>query len=220
MDLMQAVKERHSVRKYADKAINEQLRGQIVEEIAKCNQESGLNIQAVFDEEKAFDCFMARYGKFSGVKNYIVLAGEKGKDEQVGYYGERLVIFMQSLSLNSCWVALTYKKIKGAYSLNKGEKVYCVLAFGYGENGGAEHKIKPMEKVANVENAPEWFLKGVECALLAPTAMNQQKFRFSVDGDEVQLKAGSGFYTKIDAGIVKYHFELAVGKDNFVWKQN
>lgn len=179
----------------------------------------GLNIQAVFDEEKAFDCFMARYGKFSGVKNYIVLAGEKGKDEQIGYYGEKLVIFMQSLGLNSCWVALTYKKVKEAYSLNKGEKVYCVLAFGYGENSGVTHKVKPIEKVASVENAPEWFVKGVECALLAPTAMNQQKFYFSVENGVVKAKAGTGFYAKIDLGIVKYHFELGAGKENFSWEK-
>lgn len=219
MDLMQAVKERHSVRKYADKSISEEIKTSLNQIIGECNEEGGLNIQAVFDEEKAFDCFMARYGKFSGVKNYIVLAGEKGKDEQIGYYGEKLVIFMQSLGLNSCWVALTYKKVKEAYSLNKGEKVYCVLAFGYGENSGATHKVKPIEKVASVENAPEWFVKGVECALLAPTAMNQQKFYFSVENGVVKAKAGAGFYSKIDLGIVKYHFELGAGKENFSWEK-
>lgn len=219
MDLMQAVKERRSVRKYVDKSISDEIRASLCEEIERCNKEGGLNTQAVFDEEKAFDCFMARYGKFSGVKNYIVLAGEKGKDEQIGYYGERLVLFMQSLGLNTCWVALTYKKVKTVFTLNKGEKVYCVLAFGYGENKGATHKIKLIEKVANVENAPEWFIKGVECALLAPTAMNQQKFYFSVENDVVKVKAKAGFYTKIDLGIVKYHFELGAGKENFSWAE-
>lgn len=219
MDLMQAVKERRSVRKYVDKSISEEIKTSLTQIIGECNEEGGLNIQAVFDEAKAFDCFMARYGKFSGVKNYIVLAGEKGKDEQIGYYGEKLVIFMQSLGLNSCWVALTYKKVKEAYSLNKGEKVYCVLAFGYGENSGATHKVKPIEKVASVENAPEWFVKGVECALLAPTAMNQQKFYFSVENGVVKAKAKAGFYTKIDLGIVKYHFELGAGKENFSWEK-
>lgn len=29
--------------------------------------------------------------------------------------------------------------------------------------------------------------------------------------------AGMGFYTKIDLGIVKYHFEIGAGKGKEVW---
>ena len=50
--------------------------------------------------------------------------------------------------------------------------------------------------------------------MLAPTAMNQQKFLFELNGDKVSAKvSGFGFYTKIDLGIVKYHFEAATGKN-------
>ena len=43
--------------------------------------------------------------------------------------------------------------------------------------------------------------------------MNQQKFRFELlpDGN-VKATCGSGFYTKLDLGIVKYHFETVTGK--------
>lgn len=57
-----------------------------------------------------------------------------------------------------------------------------------------------------------------EAALLAPTAMNQQKFTLHRENRTVSAKAGSGFYTKIDLGIVKYHFELGAGKENFAWE--
>ena len=67
--------------------------------------------------------------------------------------------------------------------------------------------------------APYWFRKGVEAALLAPTAMNQQKFKFTLRGDTVSAKAGMGFYTKVDLGIVKYHFELGAGRDRFRWAE-
>lgn len=55
--------------------------------------------------------------------------------------------------------------------------------------------------------------------MLAPTAMNQQKFQFILNGNRVVAKAGIGFYSKIDLGIVKYHFEIGAGKDNFAWME-
>ena len=101
------------------------------------NRESGLHIQLVRNEPKAFDGLMAHYGKFIGVTNDIAMIGKKGA--------------------------------------------------------------------------------GVEAALLAPTAMNQQKFTFALSGNRVSVKAGMGFYTKIDLGIVKYHFEAGAGTEHFVW---
>jgi len=54
--------------------------------------------------------------------------------------------------------------------------------------------------------------------LLAPTAINQQKFLFSLKNErQVQAKAGWGFFSKVDLGIVKYHFEVGAGKENFEW---
>ena len=54
--------------------------------------------------------------------------------------------------------------------------------------------------------------------MLAPTAMNQQKFVFYLSGkNTVTARAGAGFYTKIDLGIVKYHFEIGAGHENFNW---
>lgn len=71
---------------------------------------------------------------------------------------------------------------------------------------------------------PSWFRKGVEAALLAPTAVNQQKFSFEyvgMSGNRPQVRANKGFsmigYTQIDLGIAKYHFEIGAGMDNFEW---
>lgn len=217
MDLLTAVKERHSVRRYLDKPIENEKTEALQKLVDECNLSQGLNIQLIINEPKAFDCFMARYGKFSGVKNYVALIGKKGNDEKIGYYGEKIAIFAQSIGLNTCWVAMTYKKVKTAFNIKKDEKLYCVLALGYGETQGVSHKIKPIDKVAEGKTDEEWFINGINAALLAPTAMNQQKFKFKNENGTVTVKAGVGFYSKIDLGIVKYHFELAAGKDNFKW---
>ncbi|MBQ7224279.1 MAG: nitroreductase [Clostridia bacterium] len=215
MEIIDAIRQRRSVRQYEDRAIEEDILAQLKEEIDACNDESGLHIQLVVNEPKAFSGFMAHYGKFSGVTNYIALVGKKSKnlDELCGYYGERIVLKAQRLGLNTCWVALTYKKVPSAFTVDKGEKLTVVISLGYGKNQGFPRKSKSVKDVSNVsENTPEWFKKGVEMALLAPTAVNQQKFKLIYADGKVTAKAGLGFYAKMDLGIVKYHFEIGSGK--------
>ena len=220
MTIMEAIRQRHSVRQYTDKPLGEDVIRPLEEEIAAYNKESGLHIQLVKNEPKAFDSFMAHYGKFSGVTNYIAMIGKKGPDleEACGYYGERLVLKAQQLGLNTCWVAMTYSKIRSAFSVGEGEKLCIVISLGYGKTQGVPHRSKAIEKVAKTDGpAPDWFTSGVEAALLAPTAMNQQKFQFTLTDDKVSVRAGVGFYTKVDLGIVRYHFEAGAGKEHFTW---
>ena len=136
MDLFEAIQKRHSVRKYTDQPIEETTLATLSKAIEEANAESGLNIQLVVNEPKGFNgYFISTYGQFSGVKNYIVMAAPKGKkwEEKVGYFGEKLVLLVQTLGLNTCWSGLTYKKIPGKFNLNKGEIVHCMIALGYGE---------------------------------------------------------------------------------------
>lgn len=217
MELLQAIKLRHSVRSYNNTAIDSETVGKLQNVVEQCNADGGLHIQLITNEPKAFDSFMAHYGKFSGVTNYVALIGKKGMDEAIGYYGEKIVLEAQMLGLNTCWVALTYKKIKNAFKVGKGEKLYCVLSIGYGATQGVEHKIKTYEDVSSTKNAPEWFVNGVNASLLAPTAMNQQKFTIDYKDGKVIARALSGFYTKIDLGIVKYHFEIGAGDNEVIW---
>lgn len=220
MNITEAMEVRHSVRQYTDQPLSAEIISNLQKEIDVCNKESGLHIQLVTNEPKAFDGFMAHYGKFSGVTDYIAMIGKKGPDleETCGYYGERLVLLAQQLGLNTCWVAMTYSKIKTAFEVCSGEKLSVVIAIGYGVTQGVPHKSKEIEDVARVEGVvPDWFKKGIEAALLAPTAMNQQKFVFTLNGNRVSVKAGRGFYTKLDLGIVKYHFEIGAGKTGWEW---
>ena len=212
MDILEIMKSRHSVRQYTDSQIESGKRNVLNELAKECNGESGMNIQIIYDEPKCFDSMMAHYGKFSGCKNYIAIVGKKGKDldEKAGYYGEKLVLKAQELGLNTCWVAMTHGKT--AAKIEKGEKLAIVISLGYGKNQGVAHKSKPLSDVCNhTDEVPEWFAKGMEAVMLAPTAMNQQKFKFTLKGERVEAVATGGFYSKIDLGIVKYHFEAVSG---------
>lgn len=221
MELLEAIRRRHSVRQYTDRPIPAEVLAELEAEAAACNREGGLHMQLVSNEPEAFQGIMAHYGSFRGVRNYLALIGPKGPDldEKIGYYGERLVLKATQLGLDSCWVALTFRKGKCRCTVAPGEKLVCVAALGYGTTHGVPHKSRPMEALCQVRGEmPAWFRSGMEAALLAPTAVNQQKFRLTLAGNTVQAESTGGFYSKVDLGIVKYHFETGAGRDQFTWK--
>ncbi len=218
MDVMEAMRSRHSVRAYLDRPIEEAKAGVLREAITEINRISGLHIQLILNEPLAFSSRLAHYGSFRGCTNYFAIAAPDGFDEAAGYYGEQLVLLAQQLGLNTCWVALTYDKRKVPVICAPGEKLQIVIALGYGETQGTPHKSKPMDTLCRVRGEmPDWFRKGMEAAMLAPTAINQQAFRLILDGNTVTAKALLGPFAKMDLGIVKYHFELGVGTDHFSW---
>ena len=227
MTIQEAIEARHSVRAYKDLPLSEEIVKLLEDELVKLNNEGQLHIQLICNEPKAFQGTMAKYGKFRNVNNYLVMAGKKAEDldERIGYYGEHIVLLAQTLGLNTCWVGLSYSKVPGTYVLEEGEKIACYIAIGYGETQGVGHKIKTVEQVSNASDiTPLWFKKGVEAALLAPTAVNQQKFSFEHVGVKNNchlIRAKKGFsmigYTKMDLGIAKYHFEIGAGEVNFEW---
>ena len=218
-DMMELIKARHSVRQYLDKSIPDDVREQLNACAETCNSEGGLHIQIIYDEPECFNSRMAHYGKFENATNYIAMIGRKAPDleERCGYFGEKIVLKAQALGLNTCWVALTHGKSKAV--VREDEKEVIIIALGYGKTQGGARKSKTIADVSNLSaESPAWFRSGVEAALLAPTAINQQKFRFERDGDIVTAKSGRiGTNLKVDLGIVKCHFELGAGKENFRW---
>ena len=219
MEIMELIRSRHSVRQYQDKKIPADIREQLNGYASGLNREGDLNIQIIYDEPECFNSRMAHYGKFENTNNYIAMVGKKsdGLEERCGYYGEKLVLKAQELGLNTCWVALTHGKSKAV--IGSDEKEVIIIALGYGKTQGVSRKSKTAADVSNMTvGSPDWFKRGVEAALSAPTALNQQRFKFTLDGSTVFARAGRlGTNLKVDLGIVKCHFELGAGKENFQW---
>ena len=215
MTIMEAINARHSVRAYLDRSVEREVRQQLEWFVKKCNQESGLHIFIRYDDPDGFDSRLAHYGRFRNVRNYIVLSGKKSEDFEYlcGYYGEKIVLFAQQHGLNTCWAALTFNKKKVRELIPSGETLCMVIALGYGETQGAARKSKSVQDVTENGSDQPWFHKGVEAALKAPTAVNQQKFQFSMKNGEPFIRVkGLGSCTKVDLGIAACHFELASGK--------
>jgi nitroreductase len=213
--LIETIRQRHSVRSYKPDPVAPEVLEKLQQMVEQYNRDNHLHIQVVTDDERAFQKGWARYGKFSGVRNYIALVGPKADDlsERLGYWGEHLVLWLQQQGVNTCWVGLTFSKHTGRVEVPEGEKFVAVICFGYGTTQGVSHKIKSREQVMQAQEAPQWFVDGVDAALLAPTATNQQKFKFILHADgKVETRAGLGFFSHTDLGIVKYHFEVGAGR--------
>ena len=216
MEIKEAIKERHSVRQYKETSIASDVKEKLEALIKECNTESGLSIQLICDDPDCFNSFLAHYGHFKNVKNYLALVGKKSLanlDELCGYYGQKIVLTAQTLGLNTCWVAGTFSRGKCKATIQADEKLVCVISLGYGENAGVPHKSKPEEKLCDVPEADrlDWFKEGLEAAILAPTALNQQKFLVSLVNGNPVITTKKGPMTLLDLGIVKYNFEAASG---------
>lgn len=220
MTLEEAAQSRHTVRRYTDRKIPGEVLAALRERIEKDNKEYGLAMSLVVENREAFGpalrLFLAK-----GVRNYVVLAGRDapGLGEHIGYCGADVMLFAQTLGLNSWWVGGTFSR-KGLRknAAPEAEKILGLLALGYGASQGVPHRSKRPEDVASYEGeAPDWFTKGVEALLLAPTALNKQAFTLRGEGRRVSLACDNGVFSDVDLGIGKYHFELGAGRENFDW---
>ena len=129
-------------------------------------------------------------------------------------------VYARALGVDSCSVALTYDRRSNPARVGAGERYALAVALGFGEKPGSAHPVKPVERLCRVSGeAPAWFTAGVEAARLAPTALNQQRFRFELleDGRTVRARALPALSCgRVDLGIARLHFELganAVSRD-------
>lgn len=220
MTLEEAMRTRHTVRRYTDRKLPGDVLEGLRDRIRDNNEKYGLSMSLVTENTEAFGpalrLFLAK-----GVRNYLVLAGKDlpGLDEKIGYCGTDVMLFAQTLGLNSWWVGGTYsRKGVGRNAAPEAEKILGLITLGYGASQGVPHKSKKPEDVAAYEGpAPEWFAKGTEALLLAPTALNKQAFTLRGEGRRVSLTCDNGIFSGVDLGIGKYHFELGAGKENFDW---
>lgn len=233
MNIHEAIKERHSVRTYTDKALTDSDLDFLVEAIAYANYRGNLNIMLRVDEPAAFVGGLANYGNIKGARNFLAMIGPKGKtlDERLGYYGERIVLEAKMRGIDAVWLGLSYNKSHMRPFVGKGEACPIVIAMGYGADSGKPHKVKEIERLCLVSgkpvehtgDLPRWFTAGLEAAQLAPTALNQQKFAFDLvegpEGHAVRPITKRGPYTRIDLGIAKCHFEIGAKaySDDWMW---
>ena len=188
MTIKEAMKERHMVRKYVDKKIPEDLVSKLNERIEENNKKYDLSIKLMLDNDKAVNSII-KLLLAKGVKNYIILAGNDTDDlaEKLGYSSADIMLYAQTLGLNTWYVGGTFNRGVSKYVPNK--KVIGIVAIGYGINNGVAHKSKTLEEVSSYDGTmPEWFKNGILASLLAPTALNKQDYRIVGKGNKVKIE--------------------------------
>ncbi|MCD7893549.1 MAG: nitroreductase [Erysipelotrichaceae bacterium] len=221
MNMNEAIYERHTVHKYMDKPLSGDIVALLNERVNDNNEKYGLNIKLMTNNSDGVSS-MAKISGGKNINNYFILAGKDTPDldEKLGYCGADIVLYAQTLGLNTWWIGgmVSKKGVKkhlGDESLrNSG-----VIVVGYGAESGKPHKSKTAQQVSSYDGeAPGWFNEGIKALLQAPTAMNKQAFSVKGHGNKVSITCSNKGFSGIDLGIGKYHFELGAGKDNFDWE--
>ena len=223
MNEIEAIRLRHSVRAYQNRKIEQEKVDQLKALIDEVNAEGNVHLQFIEDAGKTFNRLLSKAMGLGSAPSVIACVGpdDGTLDNRVGYYGERIVLAAQSMGLNTCWAG-TYNKNGVPADVLAGERLVIVIAIGYGENQGRQRKSKTPGQVSKALcERPEWFDFGVEMALLAPTAINQQNFEIVLKEDgSVDFIDKGGPFSKVDLGIVKYNFTVGAefrkngGKDH------
>lgn len=214
MDLKQAMVKRHLVRKYQDKKLSESDIKKLNEKINEINKKGKLDLKLITNDKQGVS-LLFRLLLAKNANNYVILAGDNS--ESIGYYGAELILFAQTIGMNTWWIGATYNHKVVEYVDNK--KIIGIIVIGYGQTPGKPHKSKKVEEVYSYEGeAPEWFINGVKAALLAPTAINRQAFHIYGNDKVVDITYFGHSFGGENLGLVKYHFELGAGKENFTWK--
>lgn len=221
MTMKEAIEKRHMVRQYTDRTIPKDIVELLNARIAENNEKYKLHLALVVGNSDGISG-MAKLLLSKTVNNYTVLAGADTPelDEKLGYCGADIILYAQTLGLNTWWIGGMFNG-KGALKnlSNKDVRVNGVIAIGYGKTQGVPHKSKTAAEISEYNgDTPQWFIDGVNALLYAPTALNKQPYDVRGNGNKVSILAGDGHFSGIDLGIGKYHFEVGAGKENFEWE--
>ena len=229
MDYLELMRTRRSIRKYAPDTIESDLTDLIENEINAVNEQSGFYFQMVLNNDDVLKNMLLTFGMFKNARNIIALVGpsdtfdDEGEiDEKIGYYGARVLLYIHSLGLGTCFITGTYSKNKTRAFLADNQKIFGVISFGVTDvYPDKPRKIKTIDKISDYKPTdPEWYKNGIEGALLAPTAMNLQPFEIFRDGNKnVFCRMTTGINPSVDCGIAHYFFEKAADSDAYIWKR-
>lgn len=215
------MEKRHRVRKYLDKPLDMDLIGLLNDRIERNNCVYNLTFKLITNNSDGLSS-LARLMSNNSVQNYIILAGKDNSDldKKIGYCGADLILYAQSLGLNTWWCGGMFNGKNALKHLdNKAVRVNGVITIGYGKTQGVPHKSKTADQVSHFKgDAPGWFKSGIKALLLAPSALNRQPYIVNGEGNKVSLKVKNGTFSQVDLGIGKYFFELGAGKSNFEWE--
>jgi hypothetical protein len=185
--------------------------------------------------EKVFKGAVGAYGKIKGATAFVAFIGDMKSPivhEHVGYTGEGIILELEAMGLNSCWVGGLFKPkvVESMIDLEEDERVLAVTPIGHAPKRlsfeerllagfGLTYRRKPLSKLViglKQSEWPEWIKLALEAARLAPSRVNRQPWRFHVEKESITVAVNKGSMEResvtserLCCGIAMLHIELA-----------
>lgn len=233
-DVSKTVRQRTSVRTYADAPVTQETRDKILAYAETIENPFDAKVRFCFIEKKTAENGekLGTYGFIKGGNLFLGMAVENKEDAAlaVGFVGEQLVLYMTSLGLGTCWLGGTFTKseFEKGMKLAQNEKFPILTPVGVPAKQRITEKVFRASLKADKRLPAEQlfftdafttpldlhtvgkYADCLESLRLAPSARNIQPWRVVYDGRAFHFfKKGSwDFMQKIDLGIGINHFAL------------
>lgn len=212
-----AAQKRYSVRKYKQEPSLENMLA--LESAAAMLSVRGARI-AVGVEQKVFSGLLG--SRISGTSAFAAFITQNGDEISLGYLGEAFILECTALGLGTCWLGANFNRaaLNSAIKLKKGEKVICVTPIGIAAEPFVRRKRRGVEELTWLQDdefaaIPAWQRSAVQCAVLAPSAVNRQPYELIPENGGISLiDCGGNFgFGNVDRGIAMLHIELGAAAE-------
>ncbi|MEA4900536.1 nitroreductase family protein [Desulfitobacterium sp.] len=190
--------------------------------------------------DKVFKGAVGNYGKVKGAPAYAAFIGnmkDPNVQEKVGYLGEYFVLEATSMGLATCWIGGFFRLevVQAQIHLDANEQILAVTPIGFAKeeytleekmmSGFAKsHKRRNLETLCLTlpkEQSPAWIISALEAAQVAPSAVNRQPWRFSVEDETIKvsmdnLRDSYHISKRLDCGIAMAHIELGAKHERVI----
>lgn len=236
------IKKRISVRTYVNKPISEELKVSINDYLNNLTNPFNAKVSfRLLESETAINTAkLGTYGVIQGASNYFgaTVRDEDFALEALGYEFEKMILYLTSIGLGTCWLGGTYKKgeFAKAMSVEDDDIFPAISPFGYASDkkSFADSLVRLIAKGDSRKPWTELFFNedfstpllpydagtyedSLEMVRLAPSASNKQPWRIVKAENMFHFyECKSPGYSKtfgydiqrIDIGIAACHFHL------------
>lgn len=222
---------RHSIRAYTGEPVPEEILEQLSRVAAGFSGPAARVVVTTEAVSQVFRGVVGSYGSIVDPPAYAAVIGNKTDSTfqvMCGYAGEAVVLEAVSRGLGTCWVGGFFHPdaVANAITLEPEEQVLAVIAVGLdAEADNFDHRLMKkfarshMRKGLNelVSGLPQtewpaWMEAALECARLAPSAVNRQPWRFMAEPEQITVSVDNLSDTyhiakRLDCGITMLHLE-------------
>lgn len=207
-----ATGQRFSVRKYSGMPSDDEL--SMLGETSRLLSAKGVRV-AIGADKRVFSPNL--FTRFPGAECFAAfIAQENAELETVGYMGEAFILEATAMGLGTCWVGMYNKRVaREIVAIGENERLCCITPIGVSAEEYIGRPRKPLDRLTGLDqqsliDLPEWQQRALECARLAPSAMNRQALKYTIEQNNivVQKTSGNFGYGEIDMGIAMLHIEL------------